>query len=62
VYDVEMGCPGLIIDGTAFVGGGDEPLPSSESYEDMVVGVVDRKTKRDRDFDRCSTRPIVKRG
>ena len=47
VYDAEMGSSGLIIDGTAFVCG-DEPLPPSESYEDMVAGVGDRKTKRDR--------------
>jgi len=55
-----MGFPGLIIDGTAFVGGGDEPLPPSESYEDMVAGVGDRKTSRDRDFDRhiVSTRRV----
>jgi len=38
VYDAEMGFPGLVIDGTACVGGGGEPLSLSELYEDMVAG------------------------
>ena len=36
MYDAEMGFPGLIIDGTECSGGEGEPLPLSESYEDMV--------------------------
>ena len=42
MYDAEIGSPGLIIDGTAFVGGEGESLPLSESYEDMVAGVTER--------------------
>lgn len=38
MYDAEMGFPGLIIDGTACVGGEGEPPSLSESNEDMVVG------------------------
>ena len=38
MYDVEMGFPGLIIDGTARAGGGGEPPSLSESYEDMEAG------------------------
>ena len=56
MYDAEMGSPGLIIDGTVFFGGEDEPLPWSESYEDMVAGLTGRQNAI-RDFDRCSTRP-----
>ena len=37
VYDAEIGFPGLIIDGTECSGGEGEPLPLSESYEDMVA-------------------------
>ena len=38
MYDAEVGFPGLTIDGTACSCNGVEPLPPSESYEDMVAG------------------------
>lgn len=38
MYDAEIGFPGPIIDGTGFVGGGEELLSSSELHEDMVSG------------------------
>lgn len=39
MYDAEIGFPGLTIDGTECSGGEGEPLPLSESYEDMVAEV-----------------------
>ena len=48
MYDVEMGFPGSIIDGTACAGGGGEPPSLSELYEDMVAGVEGDRHQLDR--------------
>ena len=67
VYDVEMGFPGLTIDGTACVGGGDEPPSLSESYEDMVAGGSGRRNAIGNLIKACfsvsePTRLVPKRG
>ena len=49
MYDVEMGFPGLIIDGTVCAGGGGEPPSLSESYEDMVAWRERRQSRHQLD-------------
>jgi len=65
VYDAETGFPGLTIEGTACVGGGGDPLPLSESYEDIMGERAGRRQNAIEDLVRIDqrrlTRPVLER-